>query len=179
VDVEASLKAVGEAIPFQRGAEELYWERKGNLPKSDPEGHCVLPGVRRIITAPYVFRIVQTPKLIVILYEDGSQAWRQIYMDGREHPVDRIPARLGHSVGHWEGDTLVVDSVRFNGQAWLDESGLPTTQSLHLIERFRRPDLGHLEIESIVDDPKAYTKPWSFTTRPVTLKGDFTDYICQ
>jgi hypothetical protein len=73
----------------------------------------------------------------------------------------------------------VVDSVRFNGQARLNASGLPTTESLHLIERFRRPDFGHLEIESIVDDPKAYTKQWSFTTHPVMLQGEFTDYVCQ
>jgi hypothetical protein len=176
--MEASLKVIGGAIPFQPWAEELYSERKGNFSKRDPEGHCMLPGVRRIITAPYLFRVVQTPKLIVILYEDGSQAWRQIFTDGRQHPADPGPTRLGHSIGHWEGDTLVVDSVRFNGQAWLNESGLPTTESLHLIEHFRRPDLGHLEIESIVDDPKAYTKQWSFTMHPIMLKGDFTDYIC-
>jgi hypothetical protein len=91
--LEASLKAVGEAIPFQPWAEELYSERKGNFSKGDPEDHCMLPGARRIITAPYLFRVVQTPKLIVILYEDGSQAWRQIFMDGRQHPSTVI--RLG------------------------------------------------------------------------------------
>jgi hypothetical protein len=179
VDSGASLKVVSEAIPFQPWAEELYLERNGNISKDDPEGQCMPPGLRRKTTAVYPFRIVETPKLILILYEGGAQVWRQIFMDGRQHPVDRKPTRLGHSIGHWEGDTLVVDSVGFDGEAWLDEFGLPTTESLHLIEHFRRPDLGHLEIDNIVDDPKAYTKPWSFTTHPVMLKGGFMDYICQ
>jgi hypothetical protein len=73
----------------------------------------------------------------------------------------------------------VVDTVGLNGLSWVDESGLPTTESLHVIERIRRTDLGHLEIVNTVDDPKAYTKPWSFTTHPVMLKGELMEYICQ
>ena len=179
VDLRASLKAEGVAIPFQPWAEKLYLERKANFSKDDPEGHCLPPGVPRMTTTPYPFRIMQTPKLILIVYEGGAHIWRQIFMDGRSHPADPNPTWLGDSIGHWDGDTLVVDSVGFNGESWLDESGLPTTESLHVIERFRRPDLGHLEIESTVDDPKAYTKPWSFTTHPVMLKGDLMEYICQ
>lgn len=179
VDSGASLKVVGEAIPFQPWADQLYAERKGKFAKDGPCDRCMPSGLRRMTTAVYPFRIVETPKLILILYEGGAQVWRQIFMDGRQHPADRNLTRLGHSIGYWEGDTLVVDSVGFNGESWLDEFGLPTTQSLHLIERFRRPDLGHLEIENLVDDPRAYTKPWSFTTHPVMLKGGFMDYICQ
>jgi len=73
----------------------------------------------------------------------------------------------------------VIDTIGLNGKSWLDEAGLPTTESLHVIERFRRPDFGHLEIENTVDDPKAYTKPWTFTTHPVMLKGELMEYICQ
>jgi len=178
VDLRASLREIGGVIPFRPWAEDLYLERKANPSTPDQEGHCLPPGLRRMTTALYQFRIVETPNLILILFEGGAHVWRQIFTDGRQHPVDNLTPH-GHSIGHWEGDTLVVDSVGFNGEAWLDESGVPTTRSLHLIERFRRPDLGHLEIESIVDDPKAYTKQWSFTTHPVMLNGDFMEDICE
>ena len=179
LDIQAALKEIDKAIPFQPWAEELYLERKANFPKDGAESRCLPPGGPRMTTAPYPFRIVQTPKLMIMLYEGGAQVWRQIYMDGRQHPADCKPTRHGHSIGHWEGDTLVVDSVGFNGQAWLDEAGLPTTESLHLIERFRRPDSGHLEIENVIDDPKAYTKSWSFITYPLVMKGELMEYVCR
>jgi hypothetical protein len=179
VNLPNALKRQGVEIPFQPWAKELYEKRRANQSADDPEGHCLPPGVPRMNTTPYPFRIVQTPKLIIIVYEGGAHIWRQIFMDGRSHPADPNPTWLGDSIGHWEGDTLVVDTVGFNGLTWLDESGLPSTESLHVIERFSRPDLGHLEIVNIVDDPKAYTKPWSFTTHPVMQKGDLMEYICQ
>jgi hypothetical protein len=179
VDLRATLKKQGVEIPFQPWAEKLYLQRKAAFSKDDPEGHCLPPGVPRMTTTPYPFRIVETPKLYLIVYEGGAHIWRQIFMDGRSHPSDPNPTWLGDSIGHWEGDTLVVDTVGLNGRTWLDESGLPTTESLHVIERFSRPDLGHLEIQNIIDDPKAYTKSWSFTTHPVMLKGDLMEYICQ
>ena len=101
------------------------------------------------------------------------------FTDGRPHTEDPNPSWLGDSIGHWDGDTFVIDTVGLNGKAWLDESGLPTTEALHVIERISRPDYGHLVIENIIDDPKAYTKPWSFTTHPVMLKGELMEYICQ
>jgi hypothetical protein len=179
VDLRASLKGEGVEIPFQPWAEKVYLERKANFSKDDPEGHCLPPGVPRMTTTPYPFRIAQTPSLILIVYEGGAHVWRQIFMDGRPHPADPNPTWLGDSIGHWDGDTLVVDTVGLNGLSWVDESGLPTTESLHVIERIRRTDLGHLEIVNTVDDPKAYTKPWSFTTHPVMLKGELMEYICQ
>jgi len=100
-------------------------------------------------------------------------------MDGRPHPKDPNPTWLGDSIGRWDGDTLVVDTVGFNGKSWIDAAGLATTESLHVIERIRRIDRGHLEIEHTIDDPQAYTKPWKFTIQPMLLDGELMEYICQ
>jgi hypothetical protein len=169
----------GVQVPFQSWAEALYKERKGNISKDDPEARCLPPGVPRMSTTPYPFRIVQTPALTVIVYEGGAHVWRQIFTDGRGHSADPNPSWLGESIGHWEGDTFVVDTVGLNGKTWIDESGLPTTDALHVTEKFHRIDLGHMDIEHTVDDPKAYTKPWTFTTHPRMLKGELIEYICQ
>jgi hypothetical protein len=171
--------ATGVQVPFQPWAEKLYKERKDSHAKDDPEARCLPPGVPRMTTTPYPFRIMQTPALTLIVYEGGAHIWRQIFTDGRAHSADPNPSWLGESIGHWDGDTFVIDTIGQNGETWLDESGLPTTDQLHVIEKIRRPDYGHLEIENIVDDPKAYTKPWSFTTHPVMLKGELMEYICQ
>jgi hypothetical protein len=179
VNLPNALKRIGEEIPFQPWAKELYDKRRASDSAGDPEGHCLPPGVPRMNTTPYPFRIMQAPNLTLIVYEGGAHIWRQIFTDGRPHPKDPNPSWLGDSIGRWEGDTLVVDTVGLNGKTWIDESGLPSTESLHVIERFRRPDLGHLEIVNTVDDPKAYTKSWSFTTHPVMLKGELMEYICQ
>jgi hypothetical protein len=173
------LLSTGVEIPFQPWAEKLYKEHKENISREDPEARCLPPGVPRMSTTPYPFRIAQTPGLVLIVYEGGAHVWRQIFTDGRPHAKDPNPSWLGDSIGHWEGDTLVVDSIGFNGLTWIDQSGLPTTDALHVIERFHRIDLGHMEIEHTVDDPKAYTKPWKFTTHPVMLKGELMEYICQ
>jgi hypothetical protein len=174
-----NLLGTGVEIPFQPWAEKLYHERKENISKDDPEARCLPPGVPRMSTTPYPFRIVQTPALTVIVYEGGAHVWRQIFMDGRPHSRDPNPSWLGESIGYWEGDTFVVDTIGLNGRTWIDQSGLPTTEALHVIERFRRIDLGHMEIEHTVDDPRAYTKPWKFATHPQMLKGELIEYICQ
>ena len=166
-------------IPLQPWAAELLKLRRANIGKDDPEGFCLPPGVPRTNTTPFPFRIVQSAGMIVIIYEGGAHLWRQIFMDGRPHPKDPNPTWLGDSLGRWEGDTLVVDSVGFNGKSWIDAAGLPTTESLHVIERFRRIDRGYLEIEHTIDDPKAYTKPWTFTIHPMLLDGELMEYICQ
>ena len=174
-----NLVATGVQVPFQPWAEKVYQQHKDTISRDDPEARCLPPGVPRMTTTPYPFRIVQTPGLTIIVYEGGAHVWRQIFTDGRAHSEDPNPSWLGESIGHWEGDTFVIDTIGFNGKAWLDEEGLPTTESLHVIERIRRPDFGHLETENTIDDPKAYTKPWSFTTHPVMLKGELMEYICQ
>ncbi|MBZ5579703.1 MAG: hypothetical protein LAP40_24370 [Acidobacteriia bacterium] len=179
VDMVRDLARTGATVPFQPWAEKLYNERKANISKDDPEARCLPPGVPRMSTTPYPFRIVQTPNLTVIVYEGGAHIWRQIFTDGRKHSEDPNPSWLGESIGHWEDDTFVVDTVGNNGKTWIDESGLPTSDALHVIERFKRIDLGHMEIEHTVDDPKVYTKPWNFTTHPSMLKGELIEYICQ
>jgi hypothetical protein len=173
------LVATGVQVPFQPWAEKVYQQHKDTISKDDPEARCLPPGVPRMTTTPYPFRIVQTPGLTIIVYEGGAHVWRQIFTDGRGHSEDPNPSWLGESIGHWEGDTFVIDTIGLNGKTWLDEAGLPTTESLHVIERIRRTDFGHLETENTIDDPKAYTKPWSFTTHPVMLKGELMEYICQ
>jgi len=177
MDLAMDLKP--EPAPFQPWAKALSEQRQANLHKDDPLAQCMPPGVPRINTiAP--FKIVQTGQLIIILYETtANSAFRQIFTDGRPLPKDPQPTWLGYSIGMWEGNVLKVDTIGFNGKTWIDESGLPTTDALHVIERFRRPDLGHLEIENTIDDPQAYTKPWKFTTHPVMLKGELMEYICQ
>lgn len=173
------MVGTGVQISFQPWAEKLYHEHKDNISKDDPEARCLPPGVPRMSTTPYPFRIVQTPTLTVIVYEGGAHVWRQIYTDGRQHDPDYNPSWLGESIGKWDGDTFVVDTTGMNGKTWIDESGLPTTEKLHVIEKFHRVDLGHMDIEHIVDDPGAYTKPWTFTTHPTQLKGELIEYICQ
>lgn len=169
----------GVMVPFLPWAEKVYNERKGTDSKEDPEARCLPPGVPRMTTTPYPFRIMQTPGLTLIVYEGGAHVWRQIFTDGRPHAADPNPSWLGDSTGRWDGDTFVIDTVGFNGEAWLGESGLPTTDKLHVIERITRPDYGHLVTVNTIDDPGAYSKPWSFTTHPAMLKGELMEYICQ
>lgn len=179
IRLNVDMVATGIHPPFQPWAEKLYNERKANISKDDPEARCLPPGVPRMSTTPYPFRIMWTPKLTLIVYEGGAHIWRQVFTDGRKHSEDPNPSWLGESIGTWDGDTFVIDTVGFNGKSWIDESGLPTTDKLHVIERIKRVDAGHLEIEHTVDDPGAYTGPWKFTTHPRMLKGELMEYICQ
>jgi hypothetical protein len=115
----------------------------------------------------------------VILFEPFID-YRQIFTDGRKHPVDPQPTWMGYSVGKWEGDTLVVDTTGFNDRTWLDDGGHPHSDALHVTERFRRIDFGHMELGITIDDPKMYTKPWSATV-PYNLLPDteLIEYVCE
>jgi hypothetical protein len=166
-------------VPFQPWAEKVYQQRRETFGKDDPEGLCMPPGVPRTETTPYPFRIVQTPDRLFIIYEGGAHVWREVFLDGRAHDKDVEQTWLGDSLGRWEGDTLVIDIVGFNDKSWLDAAGHPHTDALHVVQRYRRIDLGHMEIQHTIDDPKAYMKPWTVTTRPVLLKGELMEYICQ
>ena len=176
IQYNVDMVKAGVKIPFQPWAEKAYHEAQA---KNDPEAHCLPPGLPRMSTTPYPFRIAQTPGLTLIVYEGAAHVWRQIFTDGRPHEKDPNPSWLGDSIGKWDGDTFVVDTTGLNGKTWIDESGLPETDKMHVIERIRRVDMGHLEIEHTVDDPGAYTEPWKFTTRPTQLKGELLEYICQ
>jgi hypothetical protein len=131
---------------------------------NDPIQHCRPTGIPRILFYPQPFEIVQDPGRTFMFFE-REHAWRQIWSDGRPHPQDLDPTFMGDSIGKWEGDTFVVDSVGFNDRTWLDFYGYPRSESLHLIERYRRADHNTLSLQLTVDDPKAYTKPWESDTK--------------
>jgi hypothetical protein len=114
-----------------------------------------------------------------MLFEDDIPSHRTVYLDGRGHPKDPNPDWMGHSIGHWEGDTLVVDTIGFNDKSWLDNVGHPHTERLHVTERIRRPDFGHLEIEFTIDDPGAYSKPWIIKRiADLDTRDEIGEYVC-
>ncbi|HUK37370.1 MAG TPA: hypothetical protein VLV86_25815 [Vicinamibacterales bacterium] len=173
------LVGSGVDVPMLPDAAALYKKRKDSQSKDDPEARCMPPGVPRMSTTPYPWTIVQTPKLIVIVYEGGAHIWRKVFMDGRPHDANAVETWLGDSIGHWEGDTLVVETVGQTDKSWLDESGIPHSTEMKVTERITRPDFGHLDITHIIDDPKTFSRPWSFTTHPSLLRGELIEYICQ
>lgn len=142
---------------FRPHAEAVFQKRVADLHRDDPVTHCLPSGPSEMFNAFY--RIVQSPTVVAVLYEGGMGRYRQIYMDGRKLPKDPNPIWLGYSVGHWEGDTLVVESAGFNDRTWLDRAGHPHSESLHVTERFRRVDFGHMQFQVTYDDPETLTKP--------------------
>jgi hypothetical protein len=167
-------------VPFLPWAKALYDSRvDGSHEKEDPDANCLPQGVPKISAAPAPWKIVQTPGTIVIVYE-AFNLWRQVFMDGRQLERDLNPTWMGYSTGTWDGDTLVVDSRGFNGKAWLDQLGKPSTEALHVTERFHRKDFGHMNLEITIDDPKAYSKPWT-VTEDVHLLPDteLLEFICN
>ncbi len=169
-------------LPFQDWARELRAQRMADNQKDNPDAHCLPMGFMQLHGHPQPRKIVQTPELIVIMYE-GNQGLRQIFMDGRKLPEvneDLQPWWYGYSVGRWEGDTLVVESVGFIEDGWLDVYGSPLTTQGKLIERWRRPDYGHLDIDITVDDPKAYTKPFTVrVSHQLTVDQELIEFICN
>jgi hypothetical protein len=172
-DISSSLKP-GEQLPLHPWAAKLAQDR---MSKDDPEANCLPAGVPRM--APYPWKIVQTPKLVVFLYEGNIHTYRQVFLDGREHPPDLNPSWYGDSTGKWEGDTLVVDSVGFNDQFWFDFAGHPHTEQLHVVERYRRPDSGHLDYDVTIEDAGAYTKPFTMHGHSVITPGELMEYVCN
>ena len=155
----------------------LLKERQANHGKDIPSSRCLPLGVV-MSTFLFPYEFVQTGKLLVMMYE--GEFPRQIFLDGRQHPKDLNPSWLGHSVGHWEDDTLVIDTVGFNGKAWLGFAGLPASEQLHVVERYRRPDLGHLQSEVTIDDPGAYAKPWTIKKASDLSRDDtLMEYMCN
>jgi hypothetical protein len=179
VDLVGALARQKIEVPMLPWAAELHQKRKDSLSKDDPEARCLPPGVPRMSTTPYPWTMVQTPQLLVIVYEGGAHIWRKVFLDGRPHDPKVEYTWLGDSIGHWEGDTLVVETVGQNDITWLDEDGTPHSTDMKVTERIRRPDYGHLEIEHTIDDPKTFSRPWSFTTHPSLLRGELIEYICQ
>lgn len=155
-----------EGIPFQPWAKALYEYRIKTEQKDDPEGFC-LPtsgpsATSNRTSAPWEFLQMPEQKRIIRIFQGQAHMWQVIYMDGRPHPQEAydLPSWLGHSVGHWDADTLVVDTVGFNEGNWLSVGGAVQTSQLHLIERFTRVDYNNLRYEATIDDPGAYTRPF-------------------
>jgi hypothetical protein len=168
-------------VSFQPQAKAIYDERAAGLHwKDEPDANCLPQGTPKILVAPAPWRIVQTPGQIFFVHE-AFNFWRQVFMDGRELAVDEntTPTWFGYSVGKWDGDTLVVETRGFNGKVWLDQLGKVSTEALHVTERFQRKDFGHMQIQITIDDPKAYTKPWTVNVG-ATLQPDseLLEFIC-
>jgi hypothetical protein len=170
---------IGE-VPFQPWAKALHAYRQEN--QLEPHTRCKPSGGPRQFLTPYGVEFLELQELQRILIVDlgGPHTMRVIYMDGKPHPKDLDLSYLGHSVGRWEGKTLVVDSVGFNERFWFDRWGLPHTQQLHIIERFTRVDETTLRYELTIDDPGAYTRPW---TTMMQLRWNPTvelfEFVCQ
>jgi hypothetical protein len=151
----------GATVPLQPWAADLLKKRRyDELAKGRPSELCLPHGIIGAMLPDVPFKMLHLPGLTLILHEQLNH-FRQIFMDGRTHPQDPNPTWYGYSIGKWEGDTLVVDTTGFNDKSWLDDSGYPHTDAMRSVERFRRIDFGHMDLEVTVDDPKAYTRPWS------------------
>ena len=171
--------AFKDGLPFQPWAAELHRHRVAENSKDNPDAHCLPLGLMQLHTHGQPRKMIQAPGVIVIIYE-ANAGLRQIFTDGRPLPNDPQPWWFGYSTGHWEGDTLAVETSGFRDLGWLDVEGSPLTESGKLIERFRRPDYGHLEIEVTIDDPKAYTKPWTVTVHQrILLDTELIEFVCQ
>jgi hypothetical protein len=170
----------GETIPpMLPAAEALHKERQANFMADRPSSRCLPHGIPDQMLIGVPLKIVQTPGVTFILYEEFAR-FRQIFTDGRGPAPVAAPAWLGYSIGKWDGDSFVVDTRGFNDKSWLDDSGRPHTEALHTIERFRRTDFGHMDVEITIDDPGAYTKPWSFPLKFEFLADtDFIEDVCD
>ncbi|MEP6962885.1 MAG: hypothetical protein ABI995_12455 [Acidobacteriota bacterium] len=175
-NLAADLRA--DQVPMLPGALALYNQRQANHSKDDPEGFCLPPGVPRASGVPFPEKIIQTPTEIVILYETRT-TFRQIFLDSHTVAKDPQPTWMGYSTGKWDGDTLVVQTTGFNDRTWLDDVGHPHSEAMNVTERFRRPDFGHLFIDITIDDPIAYSRPWTVTEEfALAADDELLEYAC-
>lgn len=175
VDIGRTLDG---GLPYRPWAAALVAERTANGARDDPHAHCLPPSFPRAFSFPQYFKILWTPDQLAILHEFNA-TYRQIFLDGRPLPVDPHPTFSGYSTGHWEGETLVVESNGFRDDLWLDLNGSPLTEAAHVTERFRRVDYGTLEVDVTVDDPKAYTRPWTVTlVHDIVLDTELIEEYC-
>jgi hypothetical protein len=172
--------AVAGGLPFQPWARELKNKRTAENAKDNPDAHCLPLGNMQLHLHPEPRKIIWSPKQIIILYE-GNGGVRQIFTDGRALPPnDAQPWWFGYSTGKWAGDTLVVETRGFRDGGWLDVNGSPLTEAGTMTERFRRVNMGTLELELTVDDPKAYTRPWTVkVTQRLMPDDELIEFVCQ
>jgi hypothetical protein len=165
-------------VPFKPWAKALYVDRQSQ--ELEPHARCKASGVARQFLTPYGVEIVEVGDRVYIFDEGGPHTFRIIYMDGRTHPTNLTPSHYGHSIGWWEGDTLIVDSIGYNEKFWLDRRGLPHTEQLHTLERFTRLSKTGMKYEVTVDDPGAYTAPWTGWFYMQFNPGqELWEYVCQ
>jgi hypothetical protein len=168
-----------EDVPLLPWAAETFSQRLRQGGRISPMALCKPTGVPWINSMPLPYKIVQTPTLIMILYE-ADTVFRQIFLDGRRPVEDAAPRWMGYSTGRWEGDELVVDTVGLTDQSWLDGMGHPHSDRLHVMERFHRRDATHLDIEVTLDDPEAFTRPFTYTITTTAAPGDdLLEYFCN
>jgi hypothetical protein len=170
--------ALNDGVPYQPWAADLATRRKGEFGKDNPDARCLPLGILQMMAHPLPKKIVQTPGLLVILYERNME-YRQIFTDGRPLPADQQPSWAGYSSAKWVGDTLVVQTAGFRDGLWADFNGSPLTDRARITERIRRPAYGKLEVAVTVDDAKAYTKPWTIRlNQHIALNNELLEYSC-
>jgi hypothetical protein len=168
--------AEGEDAALLPWADAITKERRARGGSGNPGESC-LPGDILLVSA-FVYKVIQTSSVMAILWEGNVPAVTQIFLDGRGHPKQPFPSWMGHSIGRWDGDTLVVDTVGFNDLSWIRL--YPHTEMLHVVQRFRRPDLGHIEKEVTIEDPGAYIKPWKMhTSWDLAPAEEVQEYVCN
>ena len=170
----------GEA-PYQPWAKELVTKRQADNSKDNPDAHCLPMGILQMDSHPYPKKIIQTPTEVLMIYEASGTTVREIFLDGRPLPKkeDVEPWYNGYSVGHWEGDTLVVETTGLMDDGWLDVRGSPLTSAAKLTERIRRINFGYLEIKVTIDDPKAYTKPFdAIIYSRIMPTSQLSEFVC-
>jgi hypothetical protein len=174
-----NLAADGVEVSMQPWAAKLFQERQENEGRDRPSNQCLPHSVTDFDAHFTPKKLVQTPGALIMLFE-AYHSWRQIFTDGRPLPNERDPAWYGYSVGKWEGDTLIVETVGLSEKTWLDDRGHPHSDELRIVERFRRPDFGHMQVEVTINDPKTYTKPWTVTI-PWNFVADteLLDWVCE
>jgi len=166
------------AVPLRPAAAVLFEKLAADIGKDLPSSHCLPPGVPISLTVPLPVKIVQTPDVIVTLHEEANLA-RQIFTDGRRLPHDPVRTWMGYSIGRWDGEVLVVESSGFNARTWLDASGHPHGEALRITERYRRLNVGQLEMEITIDDPEYYERPWAVTILfDLQPNGEMMEYVC-
>jgi hypothetical protein len=171
---------VDGGAPYQPWAADLVKKRMADNSKDNPDAHCLPMGIMQLTSHPYPKKIIQTPAEVIVIYEGSGTTVRELFLDGRPLPgPDAEPWWHGYSTGRWEGDTLVVETNGFMDDGWLDVRGSPLTSEGKLTERFRRMSYGYLEIAVTIDDPKAYTKPFTATVYNRLMPDtQLSEFVC-
>ena len=175
----ANLAADGIHVPMTPWAQQIFKQRAANEGRDRPSASCLPHSVTDFDAHNTPRKVLQSPGLVVMLFE-GYHSYRQIFTDGRALPKDPEPAWFGYSVGHWEGDTLVVETNGINEKTWLDDAGHPHSDALHLLERFRRVNFGRMDIQITITDAKAYTQPWTVAFQWELMPDtELLDWVCE